>query len=71
MQFYDVLLGNNNAIIVNTKYYRTVYYFGLATVILNDCFKRYFILIYGIEGSAFATLITIALFTILLNWCML
>jgi O-antigen/teichoic acid export membrane protein len=61
-KFYDVLLGNNNAIIVNTKYYRTVLLFGLATVILMIVLNAFFIPIYGIEGSAFATLITIAIY---------
>lgn len=59
-KFYDVLLGNNNSIIVNTKYYRTVLLFGIATVVLMIVLNMLLIPLYGIEGSALATLITVA-----------
>lgn len=59
-KFYDVLLGNNNSIIVNTKYYRTVLLFGIATVVLMIVLNMVLIPIYQIEGSALATLITVA-----------
>jgi len=59
-KFYDVLLGNNNSIIVNTKYYRTVLLFGIATVVLMIVLNMVLIPLYGIEGSALATLITVA-----------
>lgn len=58
-KFYDVLLGNNNSIIVNTKYYRTVLLFGIFTVILMVILNMIFIPMYGIAGAAFATLLTI------------
>ncbi|WP_162128553.1 lipopolysaccharide biosynthesis protein [Flavobacterium phycosphaerae] len=61
-KFYDVLLGNNNSIIVNTKYYRTVLLFGIATVVLMIVLNMIFIPLYGIEGSALATLITIVMY---------
>ena len=61
-KFYDVLLGNNNAIIVNTKYYRTVLLFGIMTVVLMIVLNMIFIPLYGIEGSAFATLLTIIIY---------
>ncbi len=61
-KFYDVLLGNNNSIIVNTKYYRTVLLFGIMTVVLMIVLNAIFIPLYGIEGSAFATLITIMIY---------
>ncbi len=61
-KFYDVLLGNNNSIIVNTKYYRTVLFFGIFTVVLMIVLNMIFIPLYGIEGSAFATLITVAIY---------
>ena len=59
-KFYDVLLGNNNSIIVNTKYYRTVLLFGIFTVVMMIVLNMIFIPMYGIEGSAFATLLTVA-----------
>jgi O-antigen/teichoic acid export membrane protein len=61
-KFYDVLLGNNNSIIVNTHYYRTVLLFGVFTVILMIVLNMIFIPIYGIVGSAFATLLTVAIY---------
>ncbi|MGL2967077.1 oligosaccharide flippase family protein [Flavobacterium sp. XGLA_31] len=61
-KFYDVLLGNNNSIIVNTRYYRTVLLFGVLTVVLMIALNMIFIPLYGIEGSAFATLITVAIY---------
>jgi O-antigen/teichoic acid export membrane protein len=61
-KFYDVLLGNNNAIIVNTKYYRTVLLFGIMTVVLMIVLNMIFIPLYDIEGSAFATLLTIIIY---------
>ena len=61
-KFYDVMLGNNNSIIVNTHYYRTVLLFGVATVILMVILNMIFIPLYGIVGSAFATLLTVILY---------
>jgi O-antigen/teichoic acid export membrane protein len=61
-KFYDVLLGNNNSIIVNTKYYRTVLLFGIFTVLLMIGLNIIFIPKYGIEGSAFATLLTVIIY---------
>ena len=61
-KFYDVLLGNNNSIIVNTKHYRTVLLFGIFTVALMIVLNMIFIPLYGIEGSAFATLMTVVIY---------
>jgi len=61
-KFYDVLLGNNNSIIVNTKHYRTVLLFGVFIVILMIALNMIFIPLYGIEGSAFATLLTVMIY---------
>lgn len=61
-KFYDVILGNNNSIIVNTKYYRTVLLFGVFTVVLMIVLNMIFIPLYDIEGSAFATLLTIIIY---------
>jgi O-antigen/teichoic acid export membrane protein len=61
-KFYDVILGNNNAIILNTKYYRWVLFFGVLTVFLMIVLNMIFIPIYGINGSALATLITVIIY---------
>ena len=58
-KFYDVILGNNNAIILNTKYYRMVMLFGLLLVVMMIVLNMIFIPMYGITGSALATLLSI------------
>lgn len=58
-KFYDVILGNNNAIILNTKYYRMVLLFGLLLVVMMIGLNMLFIPMYGITGSALATFISI------------
>jgi O-antigen/teichoic acid export membrane protein len=58
-KFYDVLLGNNNAILLNTKYYRMVLFFGVLLVLMMIGLNMLLIPIYGITGSALATLISV------------
>ncbi|NNM18234.1 MAG: oligosaccharide flippase family protein [Croceitalea sp.] len=59
---FDSALGNINAILFNSKYYRTVLVFGvclaLATILLN----LWLIPLMGIEGAALASFIAIVLF---------
>jgi O-antigen/teichoic acid export membrane protein len=57
-KFYDMILGNNNAIILNTQYYRAVLLFGLLLVLMMVVLNMLFIPMYGIVGSALATLIS-------------
>lgn len=61
-KFYDVILGNNNAIIFNSKYYRSVLLFGLLLVFLMVVLNMIFIPMYGIEGAALATLLSVAIY---------
>lgn len=63
-KYFDLILGNNNAIIFNTKYYRTVLLLGVVLVILTVALNMVFIPIYGIIGSAFATLLSITLYSL-------
>lgn len=63
-KYFDLILGNNNAIIFNTKYYRMVLYLGLMLVVLTVILNMIFIPIYGIFGSAFATLLSITLYSL-------
>jgi hypothetical protein len=61
-KYFDLILGNNN-IIFNTKYYRAVLFLGVFS--LCDSWIKYgFIPIYGILGSAFATLLSITLYSL-------
>jgi O-antigen/teichoic acid export membrane protein len=63
-KYFDLILGNNNAIIFNTKYYRAVLFLGVILVFLTVGLNMIFIPIYGILGSAFATLLSITLYSI-------
>jgi O-antigen/teichoic acid export membrane protein len=63
-KYFDLILGNNNAIIFNTKYYRTVLLLGVLLVILTVVLNMIFIPIYGIIGSAFATLLSITMYSL-------
>lgn len=61
-KFYDLILGNNNAIILNTKYYKTVLAFGFLLVFLMIGLNVIFIPLYGIIGAALATLISVLIY---------
>ena len=63
-KYFDLILGNNNAIIFNTKYYRTVLFLGVVLVVLTVGLNMIFIPIFGIIGSAFATLLSITLYSV-------
>ena len=63
-KYFDLILGNNNAIIFNTKYYRAVLFLGVLLVLLTITLNMIFIPIYGIIGSAFATLLSITLYSL-------
>lgn len=63
-KYFDLILGNNNAIIFNSKYYRMVLFLGLLLVFLTVVLNMYFIPRYGIIGSAFATLLSITLYSL-------
>lgn len=58
----DNLLGNNNAILFNSDYYRVVLVFGVLLTVLTVVLNMIFIPIYGINGSAFATFIAIIVY---------
>jgi len=55
----DNLLGNNNAILFNSDYYRMVLLLGVFLVITTITLNIIFIPKYGINGSAFATFISV------------
>lgn len=63
-KYFDVMLGNNNSIIFNSKYYRTVLFLGLCLVVVTVTLNRIFIPLYGITGAAWATLISIGLYSL-------
>ncbi len=61
-KFSDLILGNNNAIILNTQYYRAVLLFGLLLVFLMIGLNMWLIPLFGIVGAAWATLISILVY---------
>lgn len=58
----DNLLGNNNAIIYNSDYYRMVLFFGLFLAILTVLLNMVFIPLWGINGAAFASLLAFLIY---------
>ena len=63
-KYFDLILGNNNAIIFNSKYYKMVLFLGLLLVALVVLLNMYFIPNYGLNGAAFATLIAITMYSL-------
>ncbi|WP_455169168.1 lipopolysaccharide biosynthesis protein [Aegicerativicinus sediminis] len=61
-KLYDNFLGNNNAILFNSDYYRMVLVFGVVLVIVTVILNTIFIPLYGITGSAIATFLAISLY---------
>lgn len=58
----DSLLGNNNAILFNSDYYRMVLILGVFLAVLTVSLNIVFIPKYGINGAAFATFMAIFLY---------
>lgn len=63
-KYFDLILGNNNAIIFNSKYYRMVLFLGVMLAILAVGLNALLIPRYGIDGTAIATLIAITLYSL-------
>jgi len=61
-KLYDNSLGNNNAILFNSDYYRMVLFFGVLLALMAIVLNAVFIPIYGIEGSAFATFLAVFIY---------
>jgi len=59
---YDSLLGNNNAILYNSDYYRTLLVMGILLAVLVVLLNIWFIPNFGINGAAMATFIAIAIY---------
>ncbi|NNK81590.1 MAG: lipopolysaccharide biosynthesis protein, partial [Flavobacteriaceae bacterium] len=61
----DSILGNNNAILFNSKYYKIVLLFGVLLAALIVVLNLFLIPKYGINGAAFATFISVMIYNIL------
>ncbi len=63
-KYLDLVLGNNNAIIFNSIYYRAVLFLGLLLAVLAIALNSWFIPNYGINGAAVATLIAVTFYSL-------
>lgn len=63
-KLFDSLLGSNNAILFNSKYYRVVVLLGVLLAIATVLFNLVFIPRFGINGAAFATFLAMVLYNI-------
>lgn len=61
-KFYDLILGNNVAIILNTKYYRWFLFFNLALIFMMIGLYMILIPIFGINGAALATFLAVFIY---------
>lgn len=62
---YDATLGNNNAILYNSDYYKTVLLLGVLLAIMTIIFNLLFIPRFGLNGAALATFISILIYNTL------
>lgn len=60
----DNLIGNNNAILFNSDYYRVALILGIALAIITIVFNMIFIPKMGIDGAAIATFLAIVIYNI-------
>ena len=61
-KLYDNLLGNNNAILFNSDYYKMVLVFGIVLAVLAIILNIILIPMYGINGAGLATFIAIVVY---------
>ncbi|WP_422079882.1 lipopolysaccharide biosynthesis protein [Ulvibacterium sp.] len=59
---YDSVLGNNNSILYNSEYYRSLLVMGVLLAVLIIVFNFWLIPNYGIEGAAFGTFLAVCLY---------
>ncbi|MFD1294651.1 lipopolysaccharide biosynthesis protein [Lutibacter holmesii] len=57
-------LGTGNAILVNSKYYKIYFYFSIAMALSVIFLNKWFIHLIGINGAALATLVVVALYSL-------
>lgn len=61
-ELYKLALGTNGAILTNSKYYRVFFYISLGMAGTVIILNHFLIKLMGINGAAFATLITVFVF---------
>jgi O-antigen/teichoic acid export membrane protein len=61
-KFCDALLGNNNAILFNSPYYKSILRFGIFLAFMTVVLNYLFIPKFGIMGAAIASFLAISLY---------
>jgi len=61
-KLFDALLGNNNAILFNSDYYRVLLLMGVILAFFTILFNWLLIPEYGLNGAAFATFMAICIY---------
>jgi len=61
-KLFDALIGNNNAILFNSDYYRALLLMGVLLAVFTILFNWLLIPVYGLNGAAFATFMAICLY---------
>jgi O-antigen/teichoic acid export membrane protein len=67
-KLFDSLLGSNNAILFNSKYYRIVVILGIVLAVLTVLLNLLLIPKFGINGAALATVLAISLYNTFKLW---
>jgi O-antigen/teichoic acid export membrane protein len=67
-KLFDSLLGSNNAILFNSKYYRVVVFLGIFLALLTVVLNLLFIPKFGIDGAAIATFLAISVYNMFKLW---
>jgi len=62
VKVYDALLGNNNAILYNSDYYKTLMLMGVFLAVCTILFNMWLIPTYGLMGAAFATFLSVSIY---------
>ncbi len=68
VKLYHMFIGNNGAIIANSKYYKILLPYAISMSIMLIVLNRYFINSFGINGAALATLVVILLYNTIKVW---
>jgi len=63
-KLFDNLLGINNAILYNSDYYRLTIVLGLFLAVLTIVMNLWLIPVYGIDGAAIATVVSLFLYSV-------
>jgi O-antigen/teichoic acid export membrane protein len=59
---YDALLGNNNSILYNSDYYRSILFFGVLLAVMAIGLNLWLIPAYGLKGAAIASFSAFAIY---------